>query len=194
MLFNTFLQISIPDKTYTLGLVRISSEALIQLRSEHALNADYTVNLVIEYTKTTDIPFSQSIINPWVYSEKETVIGTWIDGRPIYRIVIEDYINDEVQINSESLKGIDRVIAMYGIIDFSNLEQHSIPSRDVMLDYIAIPSSNLYIIQINTDSSKENLYKNKKARVVIEYLKTTDTIQTENTTPTSDVMPKSSGT
>jgi hypothetical protein len=45
---------------------------------------------VLEYTKTTDSPIS--IGNDTDYSTEEKIVGTWIDGKPIYqKTVIIDF-------------------------------------------------------------------------------------------------------
>ena len=56
--------------------------------------------LTLQYTKTTDAPFSKQLIeDPQfvmmsdIYSEEEQIVGRWTDGKPIYQKVIRGNFN-----------------------------------------------------------------------------------------------------
>lgn len=71
--------------------------------------------IVFEYTKTTDTPVS----NTYSYSMEEKLTGeTWVDGKPIYRKVIEVAINhtsSKIYRLDVSDLNIDKTIKLHGI-------------------------------------------------------------------------------
>ena len=64
-----------------------------------------------------------------IYSEDEIVIGTWIDGNPVYRKTVRgSVINRDFIILEDSY--IESILNCYGFIIDSDRKQHSIGSND----------------------------------------------------------------
>lgn len=107
-----------------------------------------------------------------VYSTEETRIGTWIDGKPLYRTVIgfttpASSSDIDVGLSAE----IDTVIDLYGYVVnsggqsimngfFNGTNWFSMFSRS--------PASNLLRVKLTA------LYTNRPAVAILKYTKTTD--------------------
>ena len=75
------------------GTTPLNAENLNQIQT----NAENAINTVQSNLNTTN----QNIENLTTYSTEEKVVGTWIDGKPIYRKVIESTVaNIESVINN----------------------------------------------------------------------------------------------
>ncbi len=101
--------------------------------------------VTIQYTKTTDTPGSGKYTTLGVpsvhYSTEEQVIGTWIDGKPLYQIT-KKIVNDELWADYTyyglSVTNLDFVTVKEAtFVDPSNSVYASLPYR--------IPSTNNYI-------------------------------------------------
>ena len=107
------------------------------------------------------------------YSTTEQVIGTWIDGKPLYRKTINFGVlpNNTTKDVNHSISNLERVIALYGTTD--NGTTH------LTIPYIATIGLN-YSITLNCNKtsvtavtgSDRTAYTN--TYIVIEYTKTTD--------------------
>jgi len=112
-------------------------------------------------------PGSSSMEN---YSTEETVIGTWIDGKPLYRKTLTAVtpgasLTEWIDVSDMS---IDAVIRTGGTI-----YGRSIPliSSSIVFSVWLIASKKYLACYIKED---ENSYKNIPASVILEYTKTTD--------------------
>lgn len=99
-----------------------------------------------------------------VYSMEETRIGTWIDGKPIYRRVLQGTITTD-----ENLFAVDGMETM--------LRCNAFPYIVGEKRYV-IPDSRTIIIQRGSNISivilQQDAYKNFKVDLIVEYTKTTD--------------------
>lgn len=101
------------------------------------------------------------------YSSTETVIGKWINNKPVYRKVI----------NSYGTTG-DNVAIPHNIVHFKQLINYSLIAGDSGLSYVS--NNNLYDLWINTvDTNNVNMkiagaYNNWQIYIILEYIKTTD--------------------
>ena len=110
-----------------------------------------------------------------VYSTNETVIGTWINGKPIYRKVIDfgALPNKTIKSVAHNITNLDTITKLYGVAN-----------RDSDKTYLPLPSANsssiannlyLYIfgnnVNVDTGSNATSL---NRAYIIIEYTKTTD--------------------
>lgn len=109
-----------------------------------------------------------------VYSTNEIVIGTWIDGKPIYRKVIDFGAlspNGSKKSMAHGISNIDKFIRVYGIANKPD-------TRDgrVIPYIVKSGSGNMELYQdkttvtISTDGDRSAY----KAYVILEYTKTTD--------------------
>lgn len=116
-----------------------------------------------------------------VYSTEETRIGTWIDGKPLYRKVI--------LANSPSSSGNwasvalpipnATVVKMSGTIYMNNDLVNMIPSQDISgtvtkICYNARSTSNNGVPSGVSVYVSNNNFVSKKTIIILEYTKTTD--------------------
>ena len=74
---------------------------------------------------------SNAVANKNIYSTSETRIGTWIDGKPLYRRIISDTLGT----TNGSWKGITittsnyikKVVSITGMFEYANGNDYSIP-------------------------------------------------------------------
>lgn len=114
-----------------------------------------------------------------VYSTEETRIGTWIDGKPLYRMIISGTM--DISTGRRTLRdctslNIKTVVNLRGIVDYSN-------------DFLPIPYTDLYsstnwglTFLLNKSKKLEGVFRTAASPgilynyiAVLEYTKTSDT-------------------
>lgn len=109
-----------------------------------------------------------------VYSKEEICIGTWIDGKPLYRQVFDcttpSETGDKVVVSTENNKS---VVNISGMFLWSTNQWFSINTANTLKDYQ---------IQLQTYYRRGDIIMSalsgafsKEAHVILEYTKTTDT-------------------
>lgn len=108
---------------------------------------------------------------PQIYDDQERVIGTWIDGKPIYRIVFSGlFSNDDIL-----LENVDNLIDLKGNVIISNVKR--------ALPYFEFHNNQKYCGRVDLNSSNQvtaTLFQggqsvsNNPCMFIIEYTKTTD--------------------
>lgn len=106
------------------------------------------------------------------YSTSETVIGRWIDGKPIYRKVVQ--ITNPQTSNTNYLvvsNVMDNLIKLYGYMKGNNGARVPVPQTD--------SSSTYSVLFVNTDGTLRGRFSYiseapASVYVVVEYTKTTD--------------------
>lgn len=104
-----------------------------------------------------------------VYSTEETVIGKWIDGKPIYRKVFTGTTATFSTYASETLISFytEKIINAYGyIIDSSNNIEHLVPSSTSK-----VLRRNESLIRLDTTLTE---LASQPYTLIVEYTKTTD--------------------
>lgn len=106
------------------------------------------------------------------YSSNEIVIGKWINGKPIYRKVIESTsgaINTEKTI--ANITNLKELISLKGIIDIGTYGLVPLPQT-----FNTSNISTLYLDNLNNILLRitNNAYANKPVILIIEYTKTID--------------------
>lgn len=104
-----------------------------------------------------------------IYKSTEQVVGTWIDGKPVYRQVFSNYFNDEYNnwYKIGTINNIDNVIYTYGAIKLKSSGDYVNFPRATMTDQ---KSSDIYIssqgnVMIRIANATGQLY------LVVEYTK-----------------------
>lgn len=131
--------------------------------------------ITIQYTKTTDtelspvsLPKIKSIHN---YSTEEQIVGTWIDGKPIYERVICGTMNgspaDWTDFYDCSNFDIDKIIDIKGYFDYAKERQIYLNDR---YSTYTFKYDNKMIQYYNTQL-KTDIYE---VVAIIQYTKTTD--------------------
>lgn len=114
----------------------------------------------------------QYLINMGTYPTEEQRVGTWIDGKPIYRIVKQKYV------------GTDKAVISLSDINFDNiwLNGNSFIKTDVgICKPLNVFEADNYSIRTEINISEKNVniwgkstYYQGTAYVILEYTKTTD--------------------
>lgn len=112
-----------------------------------------------------------------VYSTEETRIGTWIDGRPLYRMVFKATSGDNETVTQfGTIVNLSELVYMYGKIHHTHIDGYvSIPEINVELQQIG-DALCIYIGNI--------ALANQPITVIAEYTKTTD----EPTISTAEIV------
>lgn len=105
------------------------------------------------------------------YSTSETVIGKWIDGKPLYRLILTYTTSSRSEWtyknNITPLTNLDRAVSLYGIIKNGDLDYESIP--------FCKPNNTFFRMYINKSTfCFYTTSLNKPITIIIEYTKTTD--------------------
>ena len=108
-----------------------------------------------------------------IYSTNETVIGTWIDGKPLYRKSFNYTVTtgDSIIVADLSSLNIDTVCYMYGTFKDGNSLIESIPFY-LHSQYTIAPFYKLADKSLRLTVNISNL--TGTGVVIIEYTKTTD--------------------
>lgn len=117
------------------------------------------------YSTSTTEPYSSNYVNSLnTYSTTEEVkIGTWIDGKPLYRIVASINLQDYTSwTNLVHISNLKRVINIYGSLNNINIPRYESPSYFTQFLY----ENNYIKVMCNGNTGDGYL--------VIEYTKTTD--------------------
>ena len=151
-------------------------------------NVDYDIGNNIEETLPvgTRVEFNgnvQDIPDGWkqvedkgeIYSETETRIGTWVDGKPLYRQVV--FVSSSINANTEaasstSIQNVDNVIKLYGFCIWG------VSSSNFNFPIPYISKENNQRVQIFFNDNKVKVGTNMaitNVYSIIEYTKTTDT-------------------
>lgn len=106
-----------------------------------------------------------------IYSTTERRIGTWIDGKPLYRkVVIGNLANGNTLISN-----VDRILKLHGNCKFSeDTWLRSIPFADTSSSIVNAqknPNTNDLIIAIVVGGKSSSIID---AQIILEYTKTTD--------------------
>ena len=175
-------QPSIADKN------KVTSSDMNEIKS--VVNTNYGEVGDITNLTTTDKSSVVSAVNELksgeVYSTTEVKTGKkWIDGKDIYRIVINDTLgtsnNNWKQINVFSANYVDKVVSLEGIFSVSNGSFYNIPftritdssfsNKEFCLCNFDPVSGKYSIIAVSNNFSA---YSGRPFTAIIEYTKTTD--------------------
>ena len=117
------------------------------------------------------------------YSTTETVIGTWIDGKPLYRKVIEVTSIDSAKNNYDvaiSISNLNEIVNIGGTIKLSGMDTYK-PITTIYTDSSsAVGSIYSFSVYAITNSYISLSYGSwwkemfDKAYIILEYTKTTD--------------------
>ena len=109
-----------------------------------------------------------------IYSTEETRIGTWIDGKPLYRICAAGTTGSSTTSNPTlidlSSASIDTVTLLRGTVTNKNGNRYPIPNQSNE-GYIMVYLTDSNVVKVSTSN---NLYLNRSCYAIVEYTKTTD--------------------
>lgn len=135
----------------------------------------YTYTVTLQYTKTTDVAGSGNWSTDGVptvhYSTTEQVIGTWIDGKPLYQttFVYNGNINANAATNLVNISSLnaESVVALSGSIYESGWGWEQVPTNNFRLHY----NTNSGYIEALTGAFAVS----GDCYITVQYTKTTDT-------------------
>lgn len=123
----------------------------------------------------------ESVASNDVYSTEETVVGTWIDGKPVYRTTF--VFTSAATDHAITLKAdVDGIVSSCGYVETSSGKKIQFPysytyGKDFPMYYsylwVMIDSSNNLSVQ--TIENKTSSLANRPCVLTVEYTKTTDT-------------------
>ena len=106
------------------------------------------------------------------YSTSEKIVGTWIDGKPIYRRILSGTKTSGTALNFPTISNIAEVISLNGILKSdSGMNYYHIPSYNESNIYTTLECSSSGVVKVNASASG---YSNGLVIIFIEYTKTTD--------------------
>ena len=105
-----------------------------------------------------------------IYSTTETRIGTWIDGKPIYRKIFTGTITSVSNFSVGTISNFKEAIKIYGTTSFNNYATQITQFWNDNIKIIPQVSNANGDIVINAGA----LSSNQKYILIIEYTKTTD--------------------
>jgi hypothetical protein len=125
-----------------------------------------------------ECPLAVTVDPAYVYNTDETVIGQWIDGKPIYRKVYTNLSFNSSKMVSISLTtlNVDKIIRCDGWITrdgYANIYPISHPQE--MVQYtknVAVDSSFNLTVTLGSGYSDVSVFK--ISHLIFEYTKTTD--------------------
>lgn len=123
-----------------------------------------------EYSTSIGLGYSANYTNDLhTYSETEHRVGTWINGKPLYRKVINfgALPNNSEKIIAHNISNIDTMITVRAI-STDGLQKFPIPFVASNFIYIFATNSNITIGDNSNRSTFTTTY------VILEYTKTTD--------------------
>lgn len=155
------------------GVQSITASALnVSVGSNYT--GDWTINggvFTLQYTKTTDSPISIGDGND--YSTDEQVVGSWIDGKPVYQKTIScgALPNTTTKTVAHNITNLKRVIHLDGY-GYRSSDGNSQP-----LPYASISN---YFVSVNVVGGNIELYAQgdrssfEESYITLQYTKTTD--------------------
>lgn len=143
------------------------------------LNVSNNVGIIVQYTKTTDTAGSGSWTSSGAsaihYSTNEQVVGTWVDGKPLYQktinITTPSVANTNVSVADITSLNIETVVSLDGNYKDTNI------NWSLNIFFSSVRSSNCFVNGGKTAIMmlvNDNAAISKNAYVTIKYTKTTD--------------------
>lgn len=163
------------DAFYAAGIRIISQTAnAVTFRCNSMPEEDLTVYVAVMQPKV-----SEDSSNPQsIYSTEEVRIGTWIDGKPLYRIVIEQsgIGSDNTTVNGVAELGVKDFVRIDGLFyDVVSSSQGSLDNVEAVCHYYNSDSYGTFAIRKDGTMYTRNHGRTScKLRLILEYTKISD--------------------
>ena len=144
----------------------------IRLGTNIAIAVSAPVYITIQYTKTTDSANSFKHADENNYSTTEHIVGTWIDGKPVYQKTIDfgTLPNSTVKSVSHGISNMNKFIKISGVwFDANNGWDINWSSHSTIAHQI-----NAKVTKSNISITTASNYSAYSAYITIQYTKTTD--------------------
>ena len=137
----------------------------------------YARYLILQYTKTTDSAGSGNWNTDGVptvhYSTSEQVIGTWYNGKPIYRKIFTPTVNVGSNTISHGIADFEECVSIRGMCKYNNTSEHLplpyVSTNTAYLIALGNVSPTSYLVEVGSGFSSI-----QDCKIIIEYTKTTD--------------------
>ena len=177
--------------TQDLFVIVYDSDGNKQIESEIQFQSDNEIKLIFsEPISGKALLFGASVIsspsniytkeeidellkNIEIYSTDEKIIGTWIDGKPVYRkcfsgLKTPSSYNNKIDIINTSDMNIDKLITLYGFCHLSSKMTANIPSSACQVG-LNDDTGNIYMYILAQSWCNSDIIS-----LIVEYTKTTD--------------------
>lgn len=175
-IISTYINPTAATQSWQLTYVEVDGAWKFRLRGTRKLTSSIDFNNVyttVRYTKTTDSAIKVGTGTD--YSTEEQVIGTWIDGKPLYQKTVSTGAlpNKTTKSVAHNISNLDKCIFLNGVFQASSGNWNPLP-------YVNdnTPDANISIGCSSTDiiinSRKNDWSAVSTSYVTIRYTKTTD--------------------
>lgn len=163
-----------PDTTTPINSTRLNhmedgiSAALTEENITNDIN-DTNENAVVNAKTTKDYVDEKN-----TYSTDEKIVGTWIDGKPIYRKVINTITGDKFSAWKTILSEVDKVVRYNGFVYETETDIKVLPYAG------GLDGGSLIWFHVNATSHvfqeahSDDMFNSKEMTIIVEYTKTTD--------------------
>ena len=173
---------------YDINIRYTPEKRLRTIITGYSLSEVANIRYTIQYTKTTDTPgsgtWNQQGAIAHHYSTTEKVIGTWIDGKPLYEQAFSKTLSGSPDsggdsfIIAENITYIDTLVNMSGTVKKSNFyafcsETGLIPTVGWSYSF-HLKSNGQLVAWTSNNSSCYSEIAGGKAIAILQYTKTTD--------------------
>lgn len=139
--------------------------------------SDYPSNQIHDaYSTSTTDTYTCNYINEArleEYSTTEKIIGTWIDGKPIYRKVLNiGTPSDKRTYPTHGISNLENVIKLYGFCYTDGTARQTIPMTYTNWEIFAYDTTDT-IFTLNFSTNQWNANPTN-VHIIFEYTKTTD--------------------
>lgn len=177
---GSYIEITSGSTLQRIPINNIQATTLLQINSSGTLSCivkvtdtnwrNRAMKLTLQYTKTTDSPIS--IGSDTDYSTEEKIVGTWIDGKPLYQKTISGTTGTAGSFKTiaHNISNISEITFINGVVQESSTEWHGAGCADALNQSIRFDASttNVSVYVGHTALS------NKSVNITIQYTKTTD--------------------
>ena len=165
-----------------------SSEFVVYSKDQRT---NVTVVLTIQYTKTTDTPWSGKFVPQGygyvssgdIYSFEERQVGVYADGKPLYQKTIDfgELPNNTTKQVSHNISNLETVVDVKGIINYTNLIYgENIPP------VIANKNFRTAVRETVVEVTTTDNWSGYGAIITVQYTKTTDVAGSGEYVPSGD--------
>lgn len=154
------VRLSVYNNSYTVA--SLQNKFRLEQLSGTAVMGGSSCYVTLQYTKTTDSAIAIGSENE--YSTTEKIVGTWIDGKPIYQKTFTGTSGaNGADATFGSISNAETIVSLRGIVRNSNNMMHGAPNPGIYLKY--------YNGNIQTYTSDAQ-FGNQPCSITVQYTKT----------------------
>ena len=132
----------------------------------------------INKVKADDLNEIKNVVNAnddkFNYTQEEQIIGTWIDGKPIYRQVINTTGDNSQSQVIATISNIDNIVNMFGWVKSGNINRSCFTAFYGSTTWTSQLYRTSQYINLECGSDFANFKNNATITLICEYTKTTD--------------------